>query len=559
MKLEKTFAKLAHSVRTLSKEMEAHREMPVINRQVSAPKTVSGSLEPYSGAWGFGEAAHLLRRTLYGPTRERIEQAVADGLDGTIAALLVDRPMPDPPINYNYVQDSRVPVGETWVYKMVDPAYRNQIRNYRRRSLYAWTIDNMVHHGGSIVEKMTLFWHNHLPTAGFFVPNYMYKYYETLRKHATGNFRQLIKDITIDPLMLRYLDGRLNRKGSPNENYARELMELFVLDKGPVAGEGDYTTYTEQDVEELSKILTGWRDVGGGETEDGEPYGRFVLNRHDRSTKTLSHRLGNKVFEDAGEKEYEHLIDFLFEQEATAEFLARELYKWFVYYEINDHVRQEVIKPLAQIIRAHDYELKPALAALLGSTHFYDVQLRGAMIKNPMDFVLGLFVPFNIQVPSDLEERYNLMYDTYEIIKDLQMTWYNPPDVAGWKAYYQEPVFYQVWIDSVTLPLRQYVTNFMVSEGVIDVIEFMEGTSNPSDPNSLIADFGNVLLPRALTENQIDLLKGILIPGLPDFEWTEEYFIWKEDPENEEKIKTIKDKLNAVIQKILVMPEYYLM
>ncbi len=544
-------------------DIDGSIDFDAVQDKVSAPLTVSTGLEPYTGSWGYDEAAHLLRRSIYGPTQDQILQAVDDGLDATIAMLLSDRTLEDEPLNYNYLLDNRVPIGESWVYTKVDPALRNQIRNYRRRSLYAWTIDHMIHHEMSIIEKMTLFWHNHLPTAGFNVPNYMYKNYITLRKHAVGNFKQLIKEITIDPLMLRYLDGRRNRKGAPNENYARELMELFVLDKGPQVGDGDYTTYTELDVIELAKILTGWVDVGAGETEDGEPYGEYRQGRHDTSTKTLSHRLGNKVFQNANEEEYIQLIDFLFDQAPTALFLARELYRWFVYYEIDETVTTNVIEPLAQILRDNDYELQPALSALLGSAHFYDFKLRGGMIKNPMDFTLSLISQYKVSIPTDLEERYSLMLDIYEFAAAIQMQWFNPPDVAGWKAYYQSPVYYQIWIDSVTLPLRQLVTKVVVGAtgepGIIDVIEFMESTSNPQDIYDLITDFGRILHPRPLSEEQIELLKPFLIPGLPDFEWTEEYFIWKEDPTDPDKIKTISEKLINLINQLMIMPEYYLM
>ena len=556
-----SFADILKHKDRLLKTHKSHTQIaydPDKYERLNAPKTVTAGLEPYGGTWGKDQAAHLLRRTVYGPTQLQISDAVNAGMDATISNLISDRSLPDEPVNPSFLQDNRVPVGESWVYKKVDPAFRNQIRGYRVRSLYSWTMDNMIHHDMSIIEKMTLFWHNHLPTAGFNVPNYMYKYYLTLRQHAVGNIKQLIKDITIDPLMLRYLDGRLNRKGAANENYARELMELFVLDKGPQVGDGDYTTYTEHDVIELAKILTGWRDQGAGETEDGEPSAFFTKNRHDTSTKTLSGRLGNKVFENADEKEYIQLIDFLFEQDATAIFFAKELYKWFVYYEIDDQITANVIEPLAQVLRDNDYEIKPALTALLSSEHFYDFQVAGAMIKNPMDFVLGMFTQFEIELAPELDDRYAQLLDIYRFIADIQMQWYNPPDVAGWKAYYQEPVYYQIWIDSVTLPLRQLATNFVVAAS-IDAIKLMESTSNPQDINDLIADLGNILHPRPLSEFQIDQLKPFLIPGLPDFEWTEEYFIWKSDPTNPDKVKVISDKLKVLISKLLIMPEYYLM
>ncbi|MBK9745017.1 MAG: DUF1800 family protein [Saprospiraceae bacterium] len=119
----------------------------------------------------------------------------------------------------------------------------------------------MLKGDANIREKMTMFWHNHFVTADINDPRYNYIYISLLRKNALGNFKQLTKDITIDPAMLNYLNGRDNTGQAPNENYARELMELFTLWQSPLAGPGDYTTYTEDDIKEMARVLTGWIDV----------------------------------------------------------------------------------------------------------------------------------------------------------------------------------------------------------------------------------------------------------------------------------------------------------
>ena len=450
---------------------------------------VGAGLDPYAGPWGFEQAAHLLRRTIFSPTYAQMKTVADMGLPATIDQLLADQPMPDPPLNHNFAGDPYVPIGETWI----DAAYQIGFGNkfYRFQSLYAWTAGNLLQEGISLREKMTLFWHNHFVTAEINDPKYTYRYITLLRSQALGNFRQLAKDVTIDPAMLRYLNGNENTKVAPNENYARELLELFTIGKGELAGPGDYTTFTEDDVVAIAKVLTGWRDIGFNTIEPGAAIDSiFVPNRHDTSTKQLSHRFDNVQIADAGADEYKNLIDIIFQQDEVARFLARKLYRWFVYYEIDELTELNVIEPLAQVLLDHDFDVKPALAALLQSEHFFDPLNYGVMIKNPVDFLTSLLKPFEVAFPSELAPQYQAWLTVAQVLAPLQMEVYNPPSVAGWKAYYQEPTYYRQWINSVTLPVRMGASDAMTLLGFqigdfhveIDVLEFVGTIDNPSDP-----------------------------------------------------------------------------
>ena len=232
---------------------------------VQSPSNPATSFAPYEGEWNFEQAAHLLRRTMYGPKKEEIEEAVELGLAGTIERLFQEEAMPAPPINIGFTAvDPLVPVGEPWVGIVLsegDDSLRQRLRQSRERSLYAWNFQLLVESGMSIREKMTLFWHNHFVVQNSTVrdPCYLYEYIELLRENATGNFKELVQKITINKAMLWYLNGNTNRKQSPNENFARELFELFTIGRGPLAGPGDYTTFTEDDVIEAARVLTGWR------------------------------------------------------------------------------------------------------------------------------------------------------------------------------------------------------------------------------------------------------------------------------------------------------------
>ena len=537
----------------------------------SVATTVLSGLDPYMGPFEYEQAAHLLRRTMFGPTYQQIKEAVANGLDATLEQLMADQPLPPEPINHRFEEDPEVSIGESWVNKPYQPnLLGQQIRGYRRQSLSGWTVETWRKSGISVIEKMTLFWHNHYVTADINDPNYIYLYITTLRENALGNFRELTKKITIDPSMLVYLNGNQNTAVAPNENYARELLELFTIGKGSVAGPGDYTNYTEDDVVEMAKVLTGWRNTGNL-TQDpiANPAGsRYVNVRHHQGEKQLSHRFDNIVIPNMGEAEYAHLIDVIFDKDECARFICRKLYRWFVYYIISDEVENNVIAPMAQIMIDNDYEVKPALEALLNSEHFFDMLSIGPMIKNPIDFVISILKTFEVAYnESNLNFYYRLMAGTVaEPLEQMQMVPYNPPSVAGWKAYYQEPSFYRTWISSSTLPPRMNFTNRMVNDGLgmgdflvkIDVFKFAASIDNPLDPNTLIEEFSKILFPQPITQEQKDLLKSILIPGLPDFEWTVEYGAYINDPDDQDLKAAIQSKLESLLSAMLSMPEYYL-
>jgi len=294
-----------------SKSLKSDLKDQIFQKAEKTGVTTSG-LDPYTGTWEFEQAAHLLRRTTYGPTYARIKDAAQNGMDNVVAQLLTVQPLPAPPLNYDYDQDPNVTIGETWV----DAPYIQamNLQGYRRRSLAGWTVGQMLNEGTSIREKMVLFWHNHFVTGDINDPKFVYKYITLLRENVLGNFKDLVKKATIDPAMLRYLNGNENTKTAPNENYARELMELFTLGKGELAGPGDYTTYTEDDVVAVARVLTGWRDVGYF-TQEFNPIGSvFVLNRHDTDSKQLSHRFNDVIINNNNELEYEDLIDIIFQK-----------------------------------------------------------------------------------------------------------------------------------------------------------------------------------------------------------------------------------------------------
>lgn len=536
------------------------------DRNLEVVKT--SGLNPFSGEWTEEHAAHLLRRTCFGPTRQEIRQAYQDGLQLTVEKLFESYPLPDPPINHSSSIDPFVPIGSTWI----NAPYLQDanLRGYRTQSIYAWTVKTLLESGMHIREKMTLFWHNHFATEIVVVndPKFQYRYINLLRENATGNFRELTKKITVDLTMLRYLNGNQNTKTNPNENYARELLELFTIGKGPQAGPGDYTNYTEDDVLAIAKVLTGWRDRGYNTTNpEQQLFAEFRLTQHDTSSKTLSHRFGNQVIPNLNENEYRYLIDRIFEKDACAYFIARKLYRWFVYYDITPDIETSVIQPLAEMILDSDYNMEAALKALLESEHFYDDCFRGAMIKHPLDFIVSMLRQFSWIAPGNLNTQYRYFNLIHNFSVALQMAYFNPPGVSGWKAWYQDPAWYQAWINSVTLPVRANIASTLVYTGfqvgsnpkaTISVLLWLASIQEPQLADSVIDQLVLQLFSHPLSLEKKNYLKEVLLPGLPDYEWTIEYLDYQTNPDNDELAEALSNKLRNLIVTMMHMPEYHL-
>ena len=494
------------------------------------------------------------------------------GLDEAMNTLFFEPPMPAPPVNPNFADDTCAPIGETWVDKPFDPTVQG-IQGSRDQSMRSWTLNQIRIEDLNIREKMVLFWHNHFPIADINDTRYVYQYSRLLRENALGNFREFTKAMTIEPAMLRYLNGNDNTAASPNENYARELLELFTIGKGPLVGPSDYTNYTEQDVVEMAKVLTGWVDRRNPAQLDmpcdlQTITSQFVTGRHNQTTKQLSFRFNDIQIPNMGNLEYAHLIDIIFSKDECAKFICRKLYRWFVYYEITLQVEDDVIAPMAQILLDNDYEIQPAVEALLRSEHFFDILNVGPMIKNPVDFTMGVFKTFDIDFSmANLDQEYRVLWQTFRTaVSPMQMPIFDPPSVAGWKAYYQEPVFYRHWISSVTLPFRQLYTNRMLGNGIsaagfsakIDVLKFVATLETPEIADNLIDELVKILFPQPITQFQHDFLKGILLPGLPDYEWNIEYSDYLNNPNDVNLANAVKSKLTNLLSAMMSMPEFYL-
>ena len=548
----------------IAAKLNTANKIKVERRSLYQPLPPGGTLDTYQGDWNFDTAAHLMRRASFGSSRTLINEAVSLGLDASVDRLLAEVEMPEPPVHSNFILDPTAPVGQTWVDK--PHANIQGLANARRNSMSAWTIGNIMNEGFSAKEKLVLFWHNHFVVAEIQDARFEYLYFSNLRKHALGNFKDFVKAITIDVSMLRYLNGNQNTRVSPNENYARELFELFTVGKGDLAGAGDYTTFTEQDVIQAARILTGWRDVGHFGTIDIDAV--FRTRAHDDGDKALSHRFGNSVISNGAENEYANLIDTIFEHQdlAAAEFIVTKLYRWYVYYEITEEIQRDIIVPLSHILIANNFEITSVLVVLLKSEHFYDANSTGCFIKSPIDYLFSFFKPFNFNISTTLAGKYGAWLTMHRICAAMDQEIFAHPEVAGWKAYYQAPLYHEIWINSFSLNYRTGLNTLLIGIGIgmgnerviMDVLSLALDIENASDPNLLIQELAKQIYPRPIPDEQQALLKEILIPGLPDEVWTTAYDDWKFDQDNQELRTAVDTQLRALIGTMINLPEFYL-
>jgi uncharacterized protein (DUF1800 family) len=345
---------------------------------------------------------------------------------------------------------------------------------------------------------MVLFWHNHYVSevSKVGLAQNMYWQNKLLRDHAMGNLIDFTKAVTINPAMLLYLDGTRNRKGAPNENYARELMELFTLGTG---------NYTEQDIQEGARALTGWRVDG--------ITSYFDATRFDDGTKTFLGQTGNFIHND--------VVDIIFTQPAAATFFCRELYNEFMHVAHDE----DSIATMAQILRDNNYELKPVLSTLLKSVLFHTEEVRGAKIKNPIELIVGTMRQFNVGSPDYVYMR--------QVASQIKQELFSPPNVSGWDGD-------KVWINTTTLPARNIFTDAVINgkkpDGgdltfQLNLVEYARTFPSSEDAVQLIADISKIFLQFPLSENRKEYLLNTLLDGAEVYDWS------TSDPLAEDRLK----------------------
>jgi len=411
--------------------------------------------------WDWKAAAHLFRRAGFGATQEMLENAATRDVHDVVDELLSG--------------------GES-------DAFRSQMSTLataalaggKVEQLSAWWVYRLLSTQAQCQEKTTVFWHGHFATGADKVtdPGLMLTQNELLREYAFGDFGALVQKISRDPAMLVYLDSATNRKAHPNENFSRELMELFCL------GEGQYS---EVDIREMARCFTGW-EVRRGEF-------RFNRYQHDTGVKTFLGETGDFGGEEA--------VGIVLRQQSAPEFIASKLMRFFIMDELSQQ-HTSLIEPLAREFRENGLQIRPVLRRILTSRLFYSRYCMGRRLKSPVELVVGLL--------RCLEGTTNTQ-ELSEALRQLGQGLLYPPSVKGWDGG-------RTWINSSTLLgrsnlVRRLITHQNTRFGKTTLREYLsdKGLKRPSE---MIDAFEKMLfavpIPSAAKERIVSLMQ----PGTND-------------------------------------------
>jgi len=486
-----------------------------------ATRTTAG-LEPYTpnGAnpWDYSKAAHLLRRCMVGPKDSEIRKAVTDGLDATIKLLLTPFTPSTVEIKSWVGTDVEVRPPNNIVDSPEFKAWQTTQFNHREQ-LVKWWVKTIATSPVSIQERMVMMWHNHfaneINTVNF--AEYMLVQNQLFRKFIFGNFKQFVKDITKDPSMLIYLDGVKNFKtgnrNQINENYAREIQELFTCG---VSDWDNKPNYTETDVSEAARALSGWT-IMGSTTKDTNYFlgltSIFIPTRWDS---------GNKIFMGkTGAWKADDIVDIIFSERAdqVAKFICTKIYRELV-YDVPD---REIIEQMATTFRSNNWELKPVIEQLIQSEHFFDATNIGAKDKSPIDFMVGAIRTLGLTtVPDfDLTQSGRNSQDLIFRMQSIGQVPCYPPNVKGWPGG-------RTWVSTSTLPLRQKFLLDVADQKVViqkvtyyklDAIAFAKTFPSYNDATKLTQEIAQALLNVQPSQQEFDALLEALLQGAKTYEW----------------------------------------
>lgn len=387
-------------------------------------------LQPYvptkADPFDWTKAAHLLNRAGFGGTEEEIQKAIKLGPQGAVDWLMdfPDAPaeeqsqtdVPDLSSIEDYPKDYRtlrqMYVGKSEQERRELAMKFNRANGQAIQATVQWWMKRMAYGPYPLQEKLTFFWHGHFTTSAKDErsASAMWQQNELLRRMSAGNFKQFVHQISRDPAMLDYLNNEQNRKQHPNENYAREVMELFTLGIG---------NYTETDVKQGARAFTGWAHDG-----DDFVYRKYF---HDDGIKTFLGQTGNFDGDD--------VIEIIFQQPSCPTFISRELFAWFAKPDPDP----AVVNSLGQILKQNDWELRPLIRTILTSKIFYQPDTIGVQIKCPVQLVIGTTRQLNVEIPH--------LRGVGGALQQMGQVPFYPPNVKGWPGG-------NLWISTSSLFVR---------------------------------------------------------------------------------------------------------
>lgn len=578
-------------------------------------------LPEFTGILGIKRAAHLLRRATFGATKSQIDafalMTPAQAITELFRATLPDPILPPDPLT-----------GQPWLNALPNEngSEEDDLQTYFKgwfiAQMMSAGIDPAVSLSYSAREKLVLFLHTHFTciqskvssSHWMYYQNQMFRVYsrDAMDVRPEVNFKELTVKVCIDNAMLRLLDGDMNVKGSPNENYARELLELYSIGRGlegtlpEPAEQGDYILFTEQDVQAAARVLSGWEvnddDIETVDLITNQPRGRVrggLMNAsgHDNEPKQFSARFNNAIIEadpalmnggtpteESALDEIRQLIDLIYSKPETAKNICWKIYRFFVYAphtpETANPIDNAIITEMANTLAANNYKIQPVIENLLRSEHFYEASSGvtddnfGGIIKSPLDLVTSTLRMFEVQLPDMATATNDFYMATGEIIGMIEiqgMKFYEPYDVAGYEAYHQYPIYHRAWITPNYLARRyDFIRTIMNSSQpmmfTVNAYDFVNDNfpdATASDARNLIIALTQYFLPVAenlsyddatddtatLTFRRMNYFKECLLQQFDEAYWTTR---WNEGALD------LRDQLEFLFNAMLQSPEYQL-
>jgi uncharacterized protein (DUF1800 family) len=429
--------------------------------------------DPWNAKW----AGHLYRRAGFGASVGELREAVEKGLDAT---------------------------HERFTRGGAEPKLARPVRNPTAGIVHlrAWWLERMLAGVEPLREKLTFFWHNHFATSINKVtdPKLMKGQNDLLRKHALGHFGTFLREMSRDPAMLIWLDSNQNLKEKPNENYAREIMELFSLGVG---------NYKEKDVREAARAFTGWHV---SPPASGEPHYVFEREEHDFGSKIILNQIGEWNGDD--------VVRILMEQPACAKFLVRKLYGFLV---SDTPPPEALLEPLAEALRKSDYDLSAPVQMILRSRHFFSAHAYRQRVKSPVEYTVGVGRAFGINAAG------GLLISPYSLIGVLELIGqqlFAPPNVKGWEGG-------KSWLNTATVLARhnfaQSVSQGMgelnqsaaqiTGQGFLPAVDPLAIIRKDKirDPEKVLRLYAEMLLPGDLREDVAEKLIVHITEGQGEF------------------------------------------
>jgi uncharacterized protein (DUF1800 family) len=571
---------------------------------------VKKTLKKYEGEFGVNQKRHILNRVLIGNSSRHMKDLDGLTLDKAINLIFTHHPITQP-VNDYYHDFNAEEYEKKYKSKDVGPKefflskpanapdvnVMNEVVGAERyQALDTWLNSEMYHQPTSVDWKLFLFQHNLTPISLFGNYKYNYHYIKIIYEGPHKNYKDFIHDVTISPLMLDYLNLRYSKKEAPDENYAREVQELFTVGKRP------FSKFTEKDVKEAARLLCGWHyDEHEAVYKEGYlPVIKFSSENHDSGDKVFSAFYSNTVIKGrTGQEGKEELTDFLnmiFATEESAIYLSRRLVQFFVYPVLTDFVEAEIIRPLAKIMKSNGYNLSATLRVLLQSEFFFAEEFYGSLIKSPYDYTFSIYKEVDIingdiisenkspftgtQFSEDkntfLPKYFAYDYKTslalggslkYHILNKQGMTLLSAPNVAGWPAYYQEPVYDLIWINSDSVTQKKNLIDQIAGSGKrfsdqgylrVNLFNLLKSSKEPENINSFITELSGRFLKDPLPESTfLKIKKSVLTDGFPDYYWTTAIKEYITNPQKD-NYNTVYVRVMHILNQILMLNEIHI-